>query len=201
MDDESLIRSDMREGKPGIELQLNLRVLDSDGKCMTPISGVEVYVWHTDAVGFYSGFANQNPDMSYSGAFERTVENADRFCRGIQTTDKDGIVRFKTLYPGWYNGRAIHIHFVALRPGSTAATSSYRSTQYMVFTTQMYFAEQFSRMIHENNAPYMTRASGTAYNMYVKPQNMTVNPTMKMDGKIAVGALNVITSAKGSRVR
>ena len=199
MNDESLMRSDTREGKPGVELQLNLRVLDSDGKCMTPISGVEVYIWHTDATGFYSAFNGQNPDMSYSGAFERTVENDDRFCRGIQITDPDGIVRFRTLYPGWYNGRAIHIHFVALRPGSGASTMSYRSSQYMVFTTQMYFAEQFSRMIHENNDPYKKRASGSAYNQYVKPQNMTVNPTMRMEGAIAVGALNIVTSGKGSR--
>ena len=199
MDDVTMIRSDMRDGHPGVELQLNLRVLDSDGMCMTPISGVEVYIWHTDALGFYSGFNGQDPNKTYSGGIERTIENADRFCRGIQTTDKDGIVRFRTVYPGWYNGRAIHIHFVALRPGSMAATTSYRSNQYMIFTTQMYFAEQFSRMIHENNDPYKTRASGSGYNQYVKPQNMTVNPTMKMEGNIAVGALNIITSAKGSR--
>ena len=194
MDDVDLIRSDMSEGKEGIELQLNLRVLDSEKNCMTPISGVEVYVWHTDATGFYSGFNNQNPDMTYSGAFERTVENSDRFCRGIQITDDDGVVKFRTLYPGWYNGRPIHIHFVALRPGSGADTSSYRSTQYMVFTTQMYFEEQFSRMIHEHNAPYNTRASGPGYEMYVKPGS-NVRPTMTMQGNVAVGVLNIITAA------
>jgi protocatechuate 3,4-dioxygenase beta subunit len=199
MNDESIRRSDTREGKPGVELQLNLRVLDSDGGCMKPISGVEVYVWHTDATGFYSGFNNQNPDMPYSGAIERTVENMDRFCRGVQITDADGVVKFRTLFPGWYNGRAIHIHFVALRPGSGPTTMSYRSTQYMVFTTQMYFLEQFSRMIHEHNAPYMARATGTAYAMYVKPQNMVVVPTTKMEGSVAVGALNVITASSGSR--
>jgi protocatechuate 3,4-dioxygenase beta subunit len=137
--------------------------------------------------------------MTYTGGIERTVENDDRFCRGILVTDSDGIVRFRTVYPGWYNGRAIHIHFVALRPGSGPSTMSYRSSQYMVFTTQMYFAEQFSRSIHEHNAPYMARASGASYNMYVKPQNTTVNPTATMQGNIAVGVLNVITSAKGSR--
>jgi protocatechuate 3,4-dioxygenase beta subunit len=199
MNDEVLLRFDMRDGKPGVELQLNLRVLDSDGKCMKPISGIEVYTWHTDATGFYSGFNNQNPDQPYSGSIERTVENMDRFCRGIQITDSDGIVRFKTVYPGWYNGRAIHIHFLALRPGSGADTSNYRSSKSMVFTTQLYFAEQFSRMIHEHNAPYSSRASGAAYEKYVKPQNTTVNPTMRMEGNIAVGALTIITSSTGSR--
>jgi protocatechuate 3,4-dioxygenase beta subunit len=199
MNDDALMRVDMRGGKPGVELQLNLRVLDSTSKCMTPISGVQVYTWHTDASGFYSGFNGQNPDQTYAGGSERTVENMERFCRGIQITDSEGIVRFKTIYPGWYNGRAIHIHFVALRPGSGPDTMSYRNSKYMVFTTQMYFAEQFSRMIHEHNPPYSARASGAGYEKYVKPQNTTVNPTMRMAGAIAVGALNIVTAASGSR--
>lgn len=198
MNDPVLKRVDMRDGKPGIEFQLNLRVLDSEGMCMKPISGVEVYVWHTDALGFYSGFANQNPDQTYTGGFERTVENMDRFCRGTQVTDAEGIVRFKTIYPGWYNGRAIHIHFVALRPGSKPETTSYRSMQSMVFTTQMYFAEQFSRMIHESNAPYNTRLTG-GYMTYVKPQNTVVMPTTRLEGSIVVGALNIVTAGGGSR--
>src|SRR4029453_12508100 len=111
---------------------------------------------------------NQDPNMTYMGAIERTVENGDRFCRGAQLSNSDGVVSFRTLYPGWYNGRAIHIHFVALRKGSGPTTQSYRGTQYMVFTTQMYFDEQFSRNIHENFAPYMTRASGNSYSRYVK---------------------------------
>ena len=199
MNDAALMRYDMREGRPGVELQLNLRVLDSDGKCMKPISGVEVYTWHTDASGFYSGFNNQNPDQSYSGSIERTVENMERFCRGIQVTDSQGVVRFKTVYPGWYNGRAIHIHFLALRPDSSPDTTNYRGSKSMVFTTQMYFAEAFSRMIHEGNMPYKMRSSGSAYDKYVKPQNTTVNPSMRMEGNVAVGALNIITSATGSR--
>jgi hypothetical protein len=76
---------------------------------------------------------------------------------------------------------------------------SYRGKQYMVFTTQLYFAEAFSRMIHENHEPYKKRASGMSYNSYVKPQNMTVNPSMRMEGAIAVGTLNIITGAMGSR--
>lgn len=199
MNDASLLRVDMRDGRPGVELQLNLRLLDSEGMCKTPIAGVQVYTWHTDAVGLYSGFAGQNPDQPYMGGAERTVENMDRFCRGMQVSGEDGIVRFKTVYPGWYNGRAVHIHFLALRPGSDATTMGYRSKQYMVFTTQMYFAESFSRMIHENNEPYKKRASGSSYEKYVKPQNMTVNPSMRMQGNIAVGALNIITAAMGSR--
>jgi len=136
--------------------------------------------------------------MPYSGSGERTPDNQDRFLRGIQISDENGIVSFTSIFPGWYDGRAIHIHFVALRPGSTSDTSSYRSSQYMIFTTQMYFDESFSRNIHENYAPYNTRASGTNYNKYVKPETM-VRPTSRMSGDTAVGFLNIITASNSSR--
>jgi protocatechuate 3,4-dioxygenase beta subunit len=197
--DPSIFRQDMRDGKPGLELQLHLRLLDQSMGCNTPIKDVEVYVWHTDALGFYSGFNGQDPNMSYTGAAERTVENGDRFCRGAQVTDANGIVSFRTVYPGWYNGRPIHIHFVALKKGSGPTTQSYRGTQYMIFTTQMYFEEAFSRNIHENNQPYTTRLTG-GYSTYVKPNAQSmVRPTMKMSGNVAVGMMNIITNPATSR--
>ncbi len=199
MDDETMIRSDTRDGRPGVELQLNLRVLDASDGCMTPIKDVEVYIWHTDALGWYSGFNNQNPDQTYMGAFERMAENDDRFCRGIQVTNADGVVSFRTLYPGWYFGRPIHIHFVALKKGSGAGTMSYRSAQYHIFTTQMYFEEKFSRNIHENYEPYTMRASGSGYEMFVKPSSSKVRPTARMEGDVAVASLNIVTRANESR--
>jgi protocatechuate 3,4-dioxygenase beta subunit len=200
MNDPSLKRVDMRDAHPGVEMQLNYRMLDMDGNCMKPIADVEVYTWHTDAVGMYSGFNNQNPDMTYSGGIERTVENMDRFCRGMQVTNADGVVSFRSIYPGWYYGRPIHIHFVALRKGSMAATSSYRSAQYHIFTTQLYFEEQFSRKIHENNSPYKTRTSGAGYAMYVKPNAQSmVRPAVRMEGNVVVASINMITKASGNR--
>jgi protocatechuate 3,4-dioxygenase beta subunit len=200
---EELIRSDTRDGQAGVTLQLNLRILDSTMGCNAPVSGAQVYVWHTNAIGYYSGFNSQNPDMPYSGAADRTPDNQDRFLRGIQISDEDGIVSFTSIFPGWYDGRAIHIHFVALRPGSSSdsvATDamSYRNPTYMIFTTQMYFEEAFSRNIHENYAPYNTRASGANYNKYVKPETM-VRPTSHMSGDTAIGFLNIITASNGSR--
>jgi protocatechuate 3,4-dioxygenase beta subunit len=200
MTDPSLKRVDMRDGREGVEMQLNYRLLDQDGMCMKPIADVEVYTWHTDALGFYSGFNNQNPNQTYMGGIERTVENMDRFCRGMQVTNAEGVVSFRTIYPGWYYGRPIHIHFVALRKGSMAATSSYRSAQYHIFTTQLYFEEAFSRMIHEKNAPYTMRTSGSGYSTYVKPNAQSmVRPTVRMEGNVVVASLNIITKASGSR--
>lgn len=199
MDDIELFRQDLRDGHEGVELQLNLRMLDTSTDCIEPMAGVEVYVWHTDALGFYSGFNDQNPDMPYAGAFERTPENNDRFCRGAQITNADGVVSFTTLFPGWYNGRPIHIHFLALKPGSGPGTMSYRGEEYAVFTTQMYFEADFSRMILEGNAPYNTRASGAGYEASLIPGSQ-VRPTVDMEGDIVVASLNILTDSNESRI-
>jgi protocatechuate 3,4-dioxygenase beta subunit len=203
MTDPSIVRVDMREGRPGVELQLNLRVLDMDGQCMTPIKDVEIYVWHTDALGLYSGFACQNPDKAYVPG-PTTPANNERFCRGVQITDANGVVSFRSVYPGWYYGRYVHIHFVALRRGSGASDNgmdpSYRSAKYHMFTTQMYFDETFSKNIHENNAPYTMRTNTNGYSTYIKADPVSkVLPQVRMEGNIAVASLNIITNSKQSR--
>jgi protocatechuate 3,4-dioxygenase beta subunit len=180
--DISLIRQDIR-GKynpmalDGVEMHLHLRVLDAtstdcNGK---PVPDVDVYIWHTDAQGYYSGFGThggmdeQKPDEPYSGTPNKdALENTDRFCRGLQTTNKDGVVSFKTFFPGWYNGRDLHIHFVAFKKGSMplATRDNYSKANSMgtwLFTTQFYFDPAFSMKIHEANEPYLTRTKLSAY--------------------------------------
>jgi protocatechuate 3,4-dioxygenase beta subunit len=95
------IRRDITEGRPGTPLQLDLAVVDAT--TCAPISGATVEVWHADAAGDYSGFGN--------GASSRT------FLRGGQKTDGTGKATFATIYPGWYQGRAVHIH-VKVNDGS-----------------------------------------------------------------------------------
>jgi protocatechuate 3,4-dioxygenase beta subunit len=84
------VRSDIREGRPGAELRLGVRVRDLDAGCK-PIQNAVVDVWHCDATGSYS-------------------EPGETFLRGLQVTDSQGAVEFTTLYPGWYPGRTVHIH-------------------------------------------------------------------------------------------
>src|SRR5436305_14783301 len=88
------VRRDIRDGHPGTLLALRLTVLNA-ATCK-PINGAAVDIWHADAAGDYSGFG--------AGAGSRT------FMRGIQRTDKNGVAIFTTVYPGWYQGRAVHIH-------------------------------------------------------------------------------------------
>ena len=100
------LRRDIRDGHPGTLLTLRLRVLNAS--TCAPIKGAAVDIWHADAAGNYSGFG--------AGASSRT------FMRGIQKTDKNGLALFTTVYPGWYQGRAVHIHVKVHVGGSVVHT-------------------------------------------------------------------------------
>jgi protocatechuate 3,4-dioxygenase beta subunit len=101
--DELLKRSDIRANsdgtgtRPGFRLDLSITVLRIDDDC-APAEEAVVDIWHCDAHGSYS-------DVSQNG----TV--GQNFLRGYQVTGANGKVAFTTIYPGWYSGRAVHIHF------------------------------------------------------------------------------------------
>jgi protocatechuate 3,4-dioxygenase beta subunit len=135
------LRRDIREGHPGTLLALRLRVL-SASTCK-PIKGAAVDIWHADAAGNYSGFG--------SATSSRT------FLRGIQKTDKNGLAAFTTIYPGWYRGRAVHIHVKVHVGGS------------VVHTGQLFFPDALTRQVYEaspyaaRGKPDMTNAQDSIY--------------------------------------
>jgi protocatechuate 3,4-dioxygenase beta subunit len=88
------MRADIAEGLPGVAVELRFHVFDELG---TPLSGARVDVWHCDAQGRYSGFGE--------------APQAARFLRGVQAVDYGGTATFRTVYPGWYEGRTTHIHY------------------------------------------------------------------------------------------
>lgn len=134
--DDALVRSDIREDRPGKPLRLRLRVVDANRGC-APVSGALVSIWHCDAQGLYSATAE--------GPHGRT-NRAARFLRGVQPTAGDGWTSFTTIYPGWYRPRAIHIHVKVLLDSSE------------VLTTQLYFADLLNREVLGTHAAY--RAHG-----------------------------------------
>ena len=89
-----LIRSDIRESKSGTVLTLTIKVVNVNTSCAA-VSGANVEIWQCDAAGNYSEYGTQT---------------AQTYLRGIQTTNSNGEVTFTTIYPGWYQGRATHIH-------------------------------------------------------------------------------------------
>ena len=132
------IRSDPSDGsvKPGVPLQLTFHVSRIDGRGCSPLGGAIVDIWQCDALGVYSGVHDLN------GRFDT---RGKQFLRGYQVTEADGRVRFLTLYPGWYPGRTVHIHF-KIRTDPAARRGH-------EFTSQLYFDDAITDRAHAQ-APY-----------------------------------------------
>jgi len=124
------IRSDPADGSivEGIPLELEFHVSRLTPQGCLPLSGAEVDVWHCDALGIYSGV--HDPHFNTSGK---------KFLRGYQVTDDTGTARFTTIYPGWYPGRTVHMHF-KIRTNSGARKRS-------EFTSQLYFDDAITDQI------------------------------------------------------
>ena len=133
--DLDLMRSDLREDREGVPLRLELTVVDAS-TCQ-PIPGALVDVWHCDAAGIYSGFAQQAEDAHHGR--QGTARRDSTFLRGLQSADGEGQVRFQTIFPGWYSGRVTHIHFMVHLGGRTAVTS------------QLYFPDEITGEIYQRS--------------------------------------------------
>ena len=151
---DELLRSDIAEGRPGVPLELRLGLLDS--RSCQPLANAAVDVWHCDALGLsYSGFTEQSlrgggpggpggrgfggpagpggrgcggppPDGEMGPPPVNRPTDKQTFCRGIQISDRSGIVTFKTMFPGFYQGRTNHIHF-KVRLDGEAAERTYKA--------------------------------------------------------------------------
>ena len=125
--DLDLVRRDITEGRPGRRLDLRVTVVDAD--TCEPLEGAAVDVWHCDAGGVYSGV---------DGA------GGETFLRGVQLTGADGVAEFETLFPGWYSGRAVHIHVKVALNGTD------------VHTGQLFFEDETIAAVYAEE-PYSDR--------------------------------------------
>ncbi len=138
--DEKINRSDIRSDpsdnsvRPGIPLSLGFVVSQISGGACTPLPGSQIDIWHCDALGNYSDVG------SYAG---------QKFLRGYQVTDAQGKAQFTTIYPGWYQGRAVHIHFKIRTKGTDG--------QPYEFTSQFFFDDAVSDAVF-TQAPYSGHA-------------------------------------------
>ncbi|MDQ3896761.1 MAG: hypothetical protein M3326_05835 [Actinomycetota bacterium] len=125
--DHHPVRRDVTEDRIGVPLTLGLALATADG---TSLADGIVEIWHCDADGRYSGFPPPSAgDVPTAATATRTEYlAAQTFLRGSQPTDRDGRVEFRTIYPGWYPGRTVHIHVIARTRDAT-------------FTSQLYFPE------------------------------------------------------------
>jgi protocatechuate 3,4-dioxygenase beta subunit len=131
-----LFRSDIRENKSGTVLTLTIHVVNvSNGCAAVPNANVEI--WHVDAAGDYSQYGTQTTQT---------------FLRGIQTTNGNGDVTFTTIYPGWYQGRATHIHVEVTMAGRS------------VKVTQIAFPESINNAVHASGT-YASRGTNPMSNL------------------------------------
>jgi protocatechuate 3,4-dioxygenase beta subunit len=131
----SLFRSDIREDRQGIPLTLTIKVVNSSASC-APVANASVEIWHADVAGNYSEYSS---------------EASKTYLRGVQTTDAGGQVVFTTIYPGWYQGRATHIHVDVKINGVSRKV------------TQMAFAEAVNNAVYASSV-YASRGSNPTAN-------------------------------------
>jgi len=130
-----LFRSDVREGKQGTQLNLTIKVVNVASGC-SPVANANVEIWHVDAAGNYSQYGTQTTQT---------------YLRGIQTTNASGEVSFVTIYPGWYQGRATHIHVEVTINGVSRKV------------TQMAFPETINNAVHASGV-YSSRGANPMSN-------------------------------------
>ncbi|MFD2689729.1 intradiol ring-cleavage dioxygenase [Streptomyces phyllanthi] len=122
--DADKIRQDVTEDREGIPLLLRIKVIDSE--TCRPMRNAAVDIWQCDAVGVYSGYEDMgngdggpaptgppptgDPSGPPPGGGHQEPTDDTRYLRGTWRTDKGGFVTFKTVFPGWYRGRCVHIH-------------------------------------------------------------------------------------------
>jgi protocatechuate 3,4-dioxygenase beta subunit len=129
------VRRNITDGRPGTPLLLRAFVVDAS-TCKA-IKNAAVDIWHADAEGIYSGFGE--------GSASRT------FMRGIQRSNAKGLALFRTVYPGWYQGRTVHIHVKVHLGGN------------VVHTGQLYFPDAVTDAVYRK-APYNSRPNRSTRN-------------------------------------
>jgi protocatechuate 3,4-dioxygenase beta subunit len=150
--DEQLNRSDIRSDpsdgsvKEGVPVRLAFHVSRMAGSACTPLNNAVVDVWQCDALGMYSDVQDIN------GLFDT---RGKKFLRGYQMADSSGTAQFITIYPGWYPGRTVHIHF-KIRTDPAAQRG-------FEFTSQLYFDDAITDQVHAQ-APYVTKGQRSLKN-------------------------------------
>ncbi|MGW3416833.1 intradiol ring-cleavage dioxygenase [Streptomyces phaeochromogenes] len=215
--DADKLRQDITEDREGIPLTLRLKVIDNE--TCKPIRNAAVDIWHCDALGLYSGYEDSSsgggggtpptgtptdvptgtptgsPPGGGGGAGHQEPTDDKRYLRGTWKTDKQGFVTFKTVFPGWYQGRCVHIH-TKVHVGGTWTDAGYEGGN-TCHTGQFFFDEE-SVLASAEVEPYSTstteRTTLTEDTIY--DQSGTAGGLLKLKYKkngIAKGVLGTIT--------
>ncbi|TEA10707.1 hypothetical protein C8034_v008901 [Colletotrichum sidae] len=148
------LRQDMSEDQPGVPLYLDIGVLNVN--TCTPMEDVLVDLWHCNATGSYSSFVNRDPNTPFEELLEQlnvTIgpdldlhTDDTTWLRGMWPTDSNGIMEMKTVFPGFYIERTIHIHAQVHTDWSVRSNGTVVASN-VVSTGQIFFDEDLSRQI------------------------------------------------------
>ena len=197
-------RRDVRSGKPGVDLLLRLKIVDADG--CEAIAGVRSEIWSCDALGNYSGHPDVDPNVPPGGGAgfraggqrrpggppggfrggRREPTGPRRFLRGSQVANAQGEAEYLTIYPGWYNPRAVHVHVKVHLGGQE------------LLTTQLYFPDDLTDSIHQTEpykerhpTPFPNSKDRVKYWTTGGEEPLGVFPTMTTEGNTQVGTLTI----------
>lgn len=195
--DEKLNRADLTTNTTrssvlnGLPLTLTINVFNANGQSCgaDPASNIQIDLWHCDAAGEYS-------DVSGNG---QTNTKGQTFLRGYQVTDASGAVTFKTIYPGWYPGRTVHIHLRA-RAYDANGNLTYN------FTSQLFFDDSITDRVF-TQSPYSARGTRDTRNSNDNIYNtetpvmvtLTENSTGGYNGTVAIGLSELPSSLTNDR--
>jgi protocatechuate 3,4-dioxygenase beta subunit len=174
--DRALERSDISRDPatgritPGapLALRFELSQFTPEGDCLV-LTNAQVDIWHCDALGVYSDVEDRHGSAG-----------GEMFLRGYQVSDAHGVVQFSTIYPGWYPGRAVHIHFKVRVPAAGGRTDE--------FTSQLYFKDELTDRVHARE-PYSARRGQRLLNsrdmIFREGGSQLVLPVIEAEGRYA----------------
>ncbi len=166
-----LQRVDITGGQTGVPLNMTLTVVNTNNSCAL-VAGARVDIWYCNKDGYYSGYGNQPGLLGTQSYLGQT------WLRGYQLTDSSGQVKFTSIYPGWYSGRATHIHVEVF------------VNNVLVKTTQMAFPETISDTVHTSSlyvAHGVNTTRNTADNIFGNSATDLANQTMSLSGDTTNG--------------
>jgi len=182
--DEKLNRSDVTANTTdtnvldGSPLSLTLTIMEYSSSGCPALQGAQVDIWQADAAGVYSDEAVENT-------------TGQTYLRGYQTTDSSGVVKFKTIFPGWYTGRTVHIHVMIRTFSSSGAVAS-------EFTTQLFFAQTLIDAVTTSVSPYSSRGlpdtTNAQDNIYNSATQLTLQTASSGGGYTGALTIGVQTS-------
>ena len=159
------VRTNIAPGEVGTKTKVTITVVDSQCKA---VKGARVDIWHANALGKYS-------------AVEGVSGN---FARGTQTTNASGKATFTTIYPGWYPGRTMHIHFKIWKNDSEVLTSQFfasDSNNSKVYTSGAYAARG-----NQNTPLAADRIYGSLKNPATLTLKLSIGSTISASAKVVI---------------